>query len=135
MKGKVLKYPAAILITIMLSIGTIQAREYVIFSIAQDIPMGYEQQQRRKNYYVNIGKLQGVRPETRLEVFRTISRLDPYQDRKRHRFTIKIGELKVIHSQQESSIAVLESVVDDFHRPYTEIGTVMIGDTVAVKID
>ena len=111
------------------------ARDYIIFSIAQDIPMGVENEQRRKNYYVNLGTQQGVQRGTNLEVFRTISRLDPYQDRKRHRYNIKIGELRVLHAERESSISVLEYLDTENAELYTEINTVMIGDEVRVKVD
>ena len=111
------------------------ARDYVIFSISQGIPMGVQNEIRSKNYYVNLGKQQGVERGTRLQVFRTISRVDPFQDNQRQRFDVKIGELKVLHTEDNRSIALISPESSKDQELYTEIDSIMIGDYVEVKVD
>lgn len=111
------------------------ARDYIIFSIAQDLPMGFENEVIKKNYYVNIGNQQGVNTGAQLEVFRVVSRLDPYENKKRYNFKIKIGEIEVLHSEENSAIGVLKSVSKGSDSPYFEISQFMIGDHVGVKVE
>ena len=110
------------------------ARDYIIFSIAQDLPMGFESEVIKKNYYVNIGQQQGVEQGTHLDVFRVVSRLDPYGDKKRYNFKVKIGELEVLHTEESSAIGILKSLHKDEKSPYFEINNFMIGDKVSVKV-
>lgn len=110
------------------------ARDFIIFSIVQDLPMGYEQEVVNKNFYVNIGSQQGVSEGTTLDVFRTISRLDPYKRKQRYKYKIKIGELEVLHSENDTAIATLKvSNVGKDLKVY-DIGSFMVGDKVNVKV-
>jgi hypothetical protein len=111
------------------------ARDYIIYSIAQDIPMGTPNEQLRKNYYVNFGSTQGIERGTLLDVFRIISMNDPYETNKRYDYRIKIGELRVIHSDQAASIAVLNNLEHPEDSPFVvEVHNFMIGDKVNVKV-
>jgi len=110
------------------------ARDYIIFSIAQDLPMGFDNEVIKKNYYVNIGKQQGVEPGTQLDVFRIVSRLDPYGDKKRYNYRVKVGELEVLHSEESSAIGIIKNINTDANSPYFEISSFMIGDKVGVKV-
>ena len=111
------------------------ARDYIIFSIAQDIPMGIENEKITKNYYVNMGEKQGLENGSVLDVYRVISILDPYQTKKRFNHRVKVGEIKVLHAEDTSAIAhpnELEAGKNDIHY---EIPGLMIGDHVEVKVD
>jgi hypothetical protein len=69
------------LLVILLSLTITQiafARSYVIFSMAQDLPMGFDNEVIRKNYYVNLGASQGIKKDSILDVFRIISIQNPY---------------------------------------------------------
>ncbi len=110
------------------------ARDYIIFSIAQDLPMGIDNEVVKKNYYVNIGKQQGVDTGTQLDVFRIVSRQDPYGDKKMYNFKVKIGELEVLHTEENSAIGLLKNINRDEKSPYFEINNFMIGDRVSVKV-
>jgi hypothetical protein len=110
------------------------AKDYVIYSIAQDIPMGNKDEVLKKNFYVDMGKNQGVKKGSLLEVYRIISVLDPYESKKRFNHRVKIGEVKVLHAEETSSIAVLNPVTDAEETPVFEIGKLMIGDVVTVKV-
>jgi len=109
------------------------ARDYVIFSIAQNISMGTEETKPKKNYYVNLGQQQGVDSGTALEVYRIISLNDPFETKKRHNYRVKIGELEVLHSEQESSIAIVKDIQNGAKVPMFEIGNFMVGDKIDVE--
>ncbi len=110
-------------------------KEYIIYSVAQDLPMGYENEVINKNFYVNMGSKQGLDHGTVLDVYRVISRLDPYKTKKRYNYRVKIGELKVLHTEDDSAIAELSEIKTKDESIYFEIPSFMIGDHVEVKID
>lgn len=122
-----------LLTTLLISQG-IAAKSYVIFSMAQDLPMGLENEVVRKNYYVNIGSGQGVKKDSILNVFRIISIQNPYDNKKRVNYKVKIGELKVLHSSDEASIAMVKEYERE-ETPIFELDQFMIGDHVSINVD
>jgi len=110
------------------------ARSYMIYSVAQDLPMGFEQEKIRKNFYVNIGMNQGVKPGTELSVFRVMTRQNPFSTEKSVTFKVKVGELKVIHSEKEDAIAIFSKLNGDSDI-YFDGNALMVGDHVDVKIN
>lgn len=119
---------------VLLILSVSHANEYIIYNIAQEFPMGIPGEKLKKNFYVNFGKAQGIREGTTLDVFRTISKLDPYNSNKRYHHHVKIGELKVIHSATNSSIAKEQLLLKDLTTPLFDISNFMIGDQVNIKI-
>jgi hypothetical protein len=110
------------------------ARSYVIFNMAQDLPMGLENEVIRKNYYINMGAGQGVKKDSILDVFRIVSVQNPYDNKKRVNYKVKIGELKVLHSSDEAAIAMVnEYATGDI--PILELNQFMIGDHVSINVD
>lgn len=116
------------------SFGPVHSKDYIIFNVAQDIPMGEPDEVIKKNFYVNMGEKQGLKQGSELDVFRIISRLDPYQTKKRFSYRVKIGELKVIHSEDNTAICDLSKLGDNIKSPMFEINNFMIGDLVGVKL-
>ena len=125
------------LILFTLIIGSISssAREYFIFSVMHDLPMSNDIKSIKKNYYINLGKKQGVKNGTVLNVYRTVEQNDPYETSKRYDYNIKIGELEVVHNDKDSSIAISKSLVSGEDKPFFEIPNFMVGDAVAVQIN
>jgi hypothetical protein len=109
-----------------------QAAEPLIFSIFQDLPMGYDDQVLKKNFYVNIGVNQGLKKGTILSVYRTLSLFNPYEDKKPVSYKVKIGELKVTYPQKEAAICILHKMQTDL--PVLEVESFMIGDQVTVAV-
>lgn len=107
------------------------AKNYMIYSLAQDIPMG-DGSLQKKNYYVNIGLLQGVKVGTELKVYRLLNRTNPYSTEKNVTFKVEVGELRVVHAEDENSIAELSKLKTD-HNVFIEIPSLNIGDHVGVK--
>ncbi|MBL6991152.1 MAG: hypothetical protein ISR65_15315 [Bacteriovoracaceae bacterium] len=110
-------------------------KEYIIYSVAQDLPMGEDNEVVRKNFYLNIGDKQGVMRSSVMDVYRTISRLDPYQNKQRFSYKVKIAELKVLHSETNASIGILTKKMSTIDDPLFEINAPMVGDEVRVQVD
>jgi hypothetical protein len=111
------------------------ARSYVIFNMTQDISMGHENEHIRKNYYVNLGATQGLKKNSTLDVFRIISVQNPYDNKKRVNYRVKIGELKVVHTSDDAAITTMKSYQGSEDAPVFEIPQFMIGDHVSINID
>lgn len=122
-----------LLITLFIS-QSIWAKSYVIFSMAQDLAMGVENEVVRKNYYINMGSGQGVKKDSVIDVFRIISVQNPYDAKTRVNYKVKIGELKVIHSMDNAAIAMVNEYEKE-NTPIFEIPQFMIGDHVAINVD
>ena len=111
-----------------------QARDHLIYSIEQEIPMGYDNEELKKNYFVNIGVNQGVEKGTKLDVYRIISKLNPYDNQKRINHKVKVGEMKVLFSTNEASIGIMSKYFDDKESPLFELEDFMIGDLVGISV-
>ncbi len=124
------------ILTLLIAIHapSVAARSFMIYSVAMDLPMGVDNEVLKKNFYVNLGSKQGVRKGTLLDVFRIISVLDPYDNRKRVNYRVKIGELKVLHSNDEAAITVFHKK-EDKDMPVLELDQFIVGDHVAVNTD
>lgn len=114
---------------------SILAKSYVIFSLSQDLSMGEEKEVIRKNYYINMGSGQGVKKDSVLDVFRVVSVQNPYDNKKRVNYKVKIGELKVIHSSDEASIAMVNAYEKEENTPIFELPQFMVGDHVSINVD
>lgn len=123
-----------LILTTLLISQNLWAKSYVIFSLAQNLSMGAENEVIRKNYYVNMGKGAGVKKDAILDVFRIISVQNPYDNKKRVNYKVKIGELKVIHSSDDASIATLNEYEKE-DVPVFELPQFMVGDHVAINVD
>jgi hypothetical protein len=131
---KYFELPILIMVILTFTASMAIAKDYIIYSISQDIPMGYDKEIIRKNYYIDMGKNQGVAKGSVLDVYRVISVLDPYESKKRFNHKIKIGEVKVLHSEETSSIGVLQKIESEEETPVFEIGKLMIGDVVTAHL-
>lgn len=131
---KIFELPVLFMIALTFTASMAIAKDYVIYSIAQDIPMGNPNEVLRKNFYVDMGKNQGVKPGSILDVYRVVSVLDPYESKKRFNHRVKIGEVKVLHAEEASAIGVLNKIEEGENTPVFEVGKMMIGDIVTVKV-
>ncbi|MFA6237360.1 MAG: hypothetical protein WC635_08555 [Bacteriovorax sp.] len=131
---KYFELPVLFMVTLAFTASMAIAKDYVIYSISQDIPMGHEKEVLRKNFYIDMGKNQGVAKGSVLDVYRVVSVLDPYESKKRFNHKIKIGEVKVLHSEESSSIGVLHKTEELDETPVFEIGKLMIGDVVTAHV-
>ncbi len=123
------------LLSLLLFSQSLWARSYVIFSMAQDLPMGHDGEIIRKNYYVNMGSSHGVKKDSVLDVFRIVSIQNPYDNKKRVNYKVKIGELKVVHSSEDASIAMVGEYEKEESTPIFDLPQFMIGDHVSINVD
>ena len=110
------------------------ARNHLIYSVAEELPMGFDNEVTKKNYYMNIGMQQGVSVGTTLDVFRVISKSNPYDNLKRINYKVKIGEMKVLHSDDEAAIGIMTNLKDDADTPLFDLKGFLIGDYVSVNV-
>lgn len=111
------------------------SRDHQIYSISEEVPMGYDNEVLKKNYYVNIGKNQGVRQGATLNVFRVISKLNPYENQKRINHRVKIGQIEILHADEEAAIGAFKEINNGPQDPLFEIENFMIGDHVSVSVN
>ena len=121
-----------LMVLVVSFLPSVQAKDYIIYSISQDLPMG-DGKKVKKNFYVNIGKDQGVKKGILLSVYRLVSKSDPYNNNARYNHQVKIGHLEILHSEKHSSITALKKSKSD--TPYKlDIYHPMIGDRVILEV-
>lgn len=96
--------------------------------------MGTENEIVRKNYYVNIGSGQGVKKDSILDVFRIVSVQNPYDNKKRVNYKVKIGELKVLNATDDAAITMVHEYEKE-DTPIFELNQFMVGDHVSINVD
>ena len=112
----------------------LSGKDYVIYSIDQDFPMGNKGEVLKKNYFINIGENQGIRQGTLLNVYRSVFKINPQSSKQTHNHFIKVGKIRVLHVDQTSSIAKKEIFLSGQNTVHLEIKDFIIGDKVDVDI-
>lgn len=112
----------------------VQGETYQIFGVSQDLPMGEENEIIRKNYYVNIGRDQGIFKGSTLNVYRVITVVHPHETLDKSNFEVKLGELKIVHSEKGRAVGILKKLIPKKDSPQFDYYDFMIGDVVAVAI-
>ena len=110
-------------------------REYMVYGIDQEIPMGEPGEVVKKNYYINMGEDQGLALGTKLDVFRVVSKRDPYNPQKRYNHKIKVAEIKIVHTEKISAVGSLVALRNTPRDPVFDIAAIMVGDRVEVNVD
>lgn len=121
-----------IIVSILVMIpGRMHSKEFIVFSVGHDLPMKNDTYEVKKNYFLNIGADQGVKEGTKVNVLRAITTKNPYENQKIINYKVKISELKIIHSNDHSSIGVEETPKKT--EVIFDVKGIMIGDTIEVK--
>ena len=99
--------------------------------------MGFENEKKKKNFYINIGTDQGLRPGMILNAYRNVVKMDTVESKRRYQHKVKVATLEVIHSESNSSITTstsnnIRQQNDSFA---LDIEEPMVGDTVVVKVN
>ena len=89
----------------------------------------------QKNFYLNIGSLQGLEEGSIVEVRRKISKNNKFSNNKEHIFHVKVGLLKIIQVSENSSIAISDQEEIDDKKPFLNYSTVMLGDEITILVD
>jgi hypothetical protein len=110
------------------------AENYTVYALNQDLPMGEKDEVINKNFFLTIGREQGVYPGATLDVFRTLFVLNGSNSMERINHRVKIGEMRVIHSENRASVAVLENLLKGEPGLVLQFKGFRIGDEVSPKI-
>ena len=131
-------YKITTLLVLLLFAFETKSKNFFIYSIDHQLTTGKTgtNETPKKNFYLNIGTLHGVEEGTILDVKRKVSKNNKFLNNKEHTFHIKVGRLKVIQANENSSIAIDDnSFSNDDERPFVEYQSVMLGDEVSIPID
>ena len=106
--------------------------ESVIYSVYRGVDLGENYEKPLKDFYVNMGKKQGVQPGTILNVLRKIATYDLVNRKLKSDIIFRIAELKVIYADQETAIARVHRMLPADQTPTVSPNAVMVGDIVRV---
>jgi hypothetical protein len=106
------------------------AADFVVYSVFKPVDLGNPGDSPQKDFYVNMGSLQGLHEGTSLDVLRRISTYDLLNEKLYQDVTFPIARLKVIHVENNAAICRLDKVLTADKTPETSIRAVMVGDLV-----
>ncbi len=115
------------------------AAEAVVYSVYQGVDLGdpvtsdgrsTAPRVSTKDFFVNIGSSQGIRPGTVLQVSRKMPTYDLIGEKLYKEITFPIATLKVIHAEQGVAIARLDKLLPQDKTPAFSPRAVMVGDLV-----
>lgn len=127
----------AILLTVMMgSMETItlatEDDQAVVYSVSNALNMGNPGESQVRDFYVNRGQADGVTKGQKLKVYRKVASYNLMTQKLYRDLFIPVGVLKVIHTENEASIARLEKLYSDSESPTLSPKAVMVGDYVQV---
>jgi len=124
-------------LAIMIFIGTnfvfpkkVRADEFTVYQVFRAVDLGETDHVPPKDIYINMGSNHGVKKGTVLDVYRKIASFDNLTQRLAGDHMIPVGRIKVIHSDEKTSIARLDKLVSFDQEPALVPQAIMIGDLV-----
>jgi hypothetical protein len=108
---------------------TVFAKEATIFDERRPLAMENDQV-LPKDYFINAGSNDGLKPGVILTIYRHQTLYDVYQNKSPGDLIVAVGELKIIHAQGDISVARLESLHKHDDYPNVEFDAIMVGDKV-----
>ena len=116
-------------------LSNLYSKDFIIYSIEHAVPMGYENEKVNKNYYLNLGKLQGIRNGSIVNVLRRKTTKNQFHNYEQIEMDIKLGTLRIIHSEDYASIGVEDSKSEQNKKEFAGHKGFMIGDIVTVPTE
>ena len=107
--------------------------EAMVYNISRPVDLGDSAEAPQKDYYVNLGKAQGLVPGSKLEVFRRTSTYDLVAEKLYRDVTLPVARLKVIHVDDGAAVARLEQLAPPSENANVTPKAVMIGDLVKIQ--
>lgn len=128
-------FAKTVLINLLLLIPSnkVFCKDYIIYSVTHSISMGEPNEVNIKNYFINIGKQQGLKKGSILNVYRSMTLSDPYETKNKYNYKLKVGEVKILHVEDSSAIALMEKFTGE--KLALDVQNFMIGDRVDVKLN
>lgn len=107
------------------------SRDYVVYSVYQAINMSNDPKDAPpKDYYINMGKQQGVHQGSILEVRRRVSTYDLVSEQLYRDLTVPVALVKVIHVEAVAAIARLQKLLPLQSTPMVAPRAILVGDLV-----
>lgn len=114
------------LATVFVSFAT-YGKEIAVFEIRR--PLSFENgQDLPKDFYINAGIEVGLKVGMSVAVNRRQTLYDPFQNKSPGDLIIPVGRLRVIHVQDNISVARLEEVTGREALPTLDFDAIMVGD-------
>jgi hypothetical protein len=108
------------------------AADYTVYSVYKALDLGNPGEVPQKDYYVNMGKQQGVHDGSVLEVVRKVSTYDLLSEKLYREVSFPIAKLKVIHTESNAAIARVQKMLPPDKTPAITPRAVMVGDRVRI---
>jgi hypothetical protein len=86
-----------------------------------------------QEFLINAGSRLGISEGSKLKVYRTLPVVDPYNGNKQHELKVDFATLKVIHVEDDVSVAQLEKLGDAKKGPYVGLRGILVGDYVSAR--
>ncbi len=107
-----------------------RATEFSVYEVFRAVDLGESDRPPPKEFFVNMGAIQGVRKGSVLDVYRKISSFDNLAEKHGGEHMVPVGRIKVIHADERTAIARMERFVSLEQEPALLPQSVMIGDLV-----
>jgi hypothetical protein len=108
--------------------------DFVVYSVYRGLDLGNPgEAPPPKDFYVNAGSTQGVHVGSVLEVLRKVPTYDLQTEKLYKDITFPIARIKVIHAENNASVARLEKMLPPDKSPATTPYAVMVGDLVRME--
>jgi hypothetical protein len=111
-------------------ITTAHAADFSVYEVFRSIDLGENDRPPPKEFFVNMGALQGVKKGSVLDVYRKISSFDNLAEKLGGEHLVPVGRIKVIHADERSAIARIDRYVSLEQEPALLPQSIMIGDLV-----
>ncbi len=124
----------ALLLVIVLPFGSTKLEaapsDFVVYGVYTGLNMGFANEIPKKDFYVNLGLKHGVRIGTSLEVMRKVATYDAIGKKLYKDMVFPIARIKVIHSEDNASIARMEAMIPEERAPASTPRAILVGDMV-----
>lgn len=107
--------------------------EFVVYSVLRELDLGNPGEVAQKDFYVNMGKAQGVRDGSILTVKRRVSTYDLLSEKLYRDMVFEVGKLKVIHTESNAAVARMEKLLPSDKYPTVAPHAVVVGDLVEIS--
>ena len=124
-----LTFTAALLFTTHRTFAGV--KDFVIFDMRKTLPLN-DRQAVQRDYYINMGEEYGAKVGALLDVYRRVPVVDIYRDKPQGDLLVKVGQLRIIHTQKSMSVTRLVGLSDPKNIPVVLFESVMLGDRVEV---
>ncbi len=109
------------------------AQDYVIYGVFRELDLGNPGEIAQKDYYINMGSAQGLRPGSIVQVSRRMATYDLMAEKLYKDVLFPIADLKVIHVEGNAAIARMEKMLPADKTPAMFPRAVMVGDIVTAR--